>query len=501
VSRTAIACLASVLLFISLSGSLAIADSQFDHGFLVPVTLCGILVGISALRWLLGDIDVFDPVGIIGLLGVHFFYVAPLLHVSWGTWLWEVGGGMSTPGPRDWRPWLEKLAWLNAAGLVTYMMISHRLGRSRNSRPRVLDHRSARRLLLVGMIITAIAQAFVFFQFGGVAGMVDAYVSNRGALGGFGVVFLVSESFPILAFMMFALIAREHPFLRRWGWQLFALVVFVILKLVFGGLRGSRSNTMWGLFWAVGIIHFWVRPLPRRLILAGLPLLFVFMYLYGFYKSAGTDALRAFEGADARAELESSTHRTMDKVLLQDLARTDVQAFIVYVQDQPTRRLDLAYGRTYLGAAAQLIPRSVWPDRPPPKVQEGTDLFQGHGAYEAGYRVSKIYGLAGEALLNFGSIGVPIAFAVLGVLVARVRRVHSTITPDDGRALLLPLLVNLCFVVLTSDSDNVVFFLIKNGTVPTLVIWWANTHARAAGRGSLTAACSSDRKSGVWRPE
>lgn len=485
-SRTAVACLASVLLFVTLSGALAIADSRFYHPFLIPVTLCGILVGVDALRWVLGDLDVFDPVGILGLLGVHFFFVAPVLHVSWDAWLSEVGGGASTPGPRDWRPWIEQLAWLNVAGIVTYFVVSHRSPRRRSSPPRVLDQRSLRRLLIAGMIVTAIAQMFVYVQFGGVSGMVETYVSNRSALGGFGIVFLVSESFPILAFMFFALVTRDYPFLRSWGWLIAALVVFLVLKLLFGGLRGSRSNTLWGLFWAVGILHYWVRPLPRRLIIAGLPLLFAFMYVYGFYKSAGIDALRAFEGAAARAELESSTRRTMDKLFLQDLARTDVQAFILYVQDQPTRRLDLAYGRTYLGAAALLIPRSIWPDRPPSKMQEGTNLFHGDGAYEAGYRVSKIYGLAGEALLNFGKAGVPIAFWVLGLLVLRVRRVCSTVTPGDGRALLLPLLVNLSFVVLASDSDNIVFFLIKNGTVPALVVMLASRRVRSRARRSLS---------------
>ena len=59
--------------------------------------------------------------------------------------------------------------------------------------------------------------------------------------------------------------------------------------MVFGGLRGSRSQTVWSLFWATGIIHLWIRPLSKRFIAAGVCFLVAFMYLYGFYKGLGHD--------------------------------------------------------------------------------------------------------------------------------------------------------------------------------------------------------------------
>ena len=60
------------------------------------------------------DLDVFDPIGILGLFGVQLFLLAPLLHVSWDYWLDEV-----IP-PRDWRPWLGGMAALNFVGLLAY---------------------------------------------------------------------------------------------------------------------------------------------------------------------------------------------------------------------------------------------------------------------------------------------------------------------------------------------------------------------------------------------
>lgn len=47
------------------------------HWFVIPVSLCGILIGCDAADWIRGRLDIFDPVGIIGLLGVLFFFCTP----------------------------------------------------------------------------------------------------------------------------------------------------------------------------------------------------------------------------------------------------------------------------------------------------------------------------------------------------------------------------------------------------------------------------------------
>jgi hypothetical protein len=73
-------------------------------------------------------------------------------------------------------------------------------------------------------------------------------------------------------------------------------------------------------------------------------------------------------------------------------------------------------------------------------------------------------------MLNFGPLAVPVAFAVLGLVVRRVRRMLATMVSDDTRFLLYPLLINLCFVILVSDSDNVLFFVLKNGALPFLLV-------------------------------
>jgi hypothetical protein len=463
---------------------LVLAMPRFQHWFVLPVTLCGALVASDAVDWLRGRFDVFDPVGVLGIFGIYFFFFAPLLHVYWDRWISTAYWLAIVPPPADWRPWLGWMGWLDAAGLVVYRQVRERYvragplpgkagGGKDMGRPswRLAPERFGP-VLLLAIGLTTVAQVLVYLAFGGVGGYIAAFERQaRDSFAGMGWVFLFSESTPILLLFGFAAITGERA--RKVPWVTIALVLLVFfgLRLLFGGLRGSRSNTIWALVWGVGVIHLWVRPIPKRLIVAGLAFLLTFMYLYGFYKSVGRDALRAFEGEEVRAALVEETGRSFEGLLLADLGRSDIQAFILYRQEERDAGMELARGRTYLGALTLLVPKALWPGRPPTKQKEGTELFYGQGSYVPGRTyVSYVYGLAGEAMLNFGLWAVPVAFGLLGVLVGSLHRRMRSYEPRDARQLLVPFLVNLCIIGLVSDSDNLVFTLVKNGAVPFLVI-------------------------------
>ena len=204
----------------------------------------------------------------------------------------------------------------------------------------------------------------------------------------------------------------------------------------------------------------------------------LFMYLYGFFKDAGFDAFRAFESGSARADLEYRTQRNFESLVLDDLGRSDVQAFVLSRLMESNRDYQYALGRTYLGTLAILIPSSLWPDRPPTKVLEGTEVQYGNGTYlpyGPNRLVSlRVYGLAGETMLNFGPVAIPIAFVIFGCIVEWTRRRTLAWSSRDSRQLLVPFLVNVCIVVLIADSDNVLFFAIKSGFAPLLLIFFTS---------------------------
>jgi hypothetical protein len=452
------------------------ASRQSAHWFLIPVWFGGVLVGCDAVDWFRGRLNLFDPVGIIGLLGVHFFFFAPLLHVLWDSWMLYV------EPPPDWRDWLGGMAILNAAGLILYRGARKRAaGWGGDTTKETYWHLNRKRLLWsagFGLVLSGALQIWVYAQHGGIMGYIEEFsraldVNDApSSFVGMGWIFTVSESFPILAMIYFAAYSDRAPIARTWSVVILALLGMFVLQMLFGGLRGSRSNTIWGLFWAAGIIHFWIRPLTRKFVFAGIGFLVIFMYLYGFYKSLGRDAWTAFQDGTQASELGEKTGRTFDALLLGDLGRSDVQAFLLYRLSKPDRDYQYAWGRTYLGSIALLVPRAFWPDRPPIKVREGTEAQFGVGSWdEHDWSSECVYGLAGETMLNFGPTPIPFAYLIFGVLVGRLQRFVANLRRGDTRLLLCPFLVNLCFSVLQSDSDNLLFNFIKGGLIPLSVVW------------------------------
>ncbi len=449
---------------------LALSD-QFWHWFIAPVLMSGILIGIDAVDWVRGKVDLFDPIGLSGAFGWFFFFLAPLLTIATGYWL------MYVDPPAERRDWIGWMALLNLLGLVIYRGV--RLIYAQRERAITtfweIDRRRFYVLGAVALVVTALLQSYVYLSLGGIQGFIEAATDQRAIrlnLQGYGQIFMISESFPIIALMMFILYARaqKSPVYRSWLVLGVVLLIYFALKIFFGGLRGSRNNTIWGLFWAVGLIHFWIRPITRKFVLIGLVFLVIFMYVYGFYKNAGLDVMRLVDDPSARVELERDTRRDMATLLLADFGRSDVQAFLLYRLLRPDSDYEYAFGRTYAAAFAVLIPRSLL-ERMPSKTFEGTEALYGKGSYiPIDFEASQLYGIAGEAMLNFGFIAAPVSFIAFGLANCSVRRWLFGLAPGDARLLFYPFFSLFCFYMLACDLENIVFDTIKNIAVPLGIV-------------------------------
>lgn len=463
--------LAAVIIPCVVAAFAAFSDTLW-HWFLIPVTLCGILVGADALDWVRGRVGVFDPVGIIGLLGLHFFWLAPLLHVYRDVWMPEV-----IP-PDDWTTWIGWMALWNAGGLVLY-----RVGRrffARDLHPRTdtswqIEPHLFWIAVTAVLVISALGQFFVYLQYGGILGYITSIVaglSGMEAVQGMGWLLTLVETFPTFAIIAWVVYARDKEFARSWVIIGLVLLLFFTLKMLFGGLRGSRGHTIWGLLSAVGIIHFWIRPIPRKFFLLGGALLFVFMYGYGLFKAGGLDALQAIGDEQVREDIIAQSGRNLDYVILGDLGRSDVQAYVLYKLSLPDSDFEYARGRTYIGGLVSIVPSALWQNRPLSKLKEGTELIYGAGTFAPNeFWSSRQYGLAGEAMLNFGVLAVPVAFLVFGLVVGRVQQLQRQWRSYDARWFLFPALSVTCFVLLASDSDNITLILLQQVAIPGLFLW------------------------------
>ena len=441
------------------------SSQQFYHWFVIPVSICGVLMLKDVIEWLRSR-NLFDPAGLVALWGFHCFFTAPLMHVALNYWLPDVAP------PPDWRVWLGYMGFLNVAGLVCYEWCRRITFNERGagSSAWLINQNRFRIVAPIGILISTAAQAWVYHEFGGISGYMDARLHDPKMFEGMGKIFMISESAPILV----AFLALVHFRGRQIQWWKIgaATMVLFAMQLVFGGLRGSRSEMVFVLFWVVGCVHLMIRPVPWKLIAAGCAFLAVFMYVYGFYKNMGSNFTEAFSDSASQSEMGRRTGRTWKMLVLGDLARADLQAFILYRLIDDPKDVAFAKGRTYMGSVALLIPEFALPTKPETVAQEGTDIQFGSGAYLHGvWWSSRVYGLAGEAMLNFGPLSVPLIYGAFGLLMGWFRRFMGDLKPSDARILLIPFAIYMLVSTWGADSDNLIFGMVKNGLIPFLVVW------------------------------
>jgi hypothetical protein len=471
----------AVIVCLFVTWTFLLISDAFRHWFVFPVFAAGVLIVADVVDWARGKVGLFDPIGLVGIVGTLHFFLAPLLHVYWDHWIAYVAY------PPDWRDWLGWMALLNVAGLIVYRMTRGPRSLPQTLRPPkttwMLDRRRFTTALAVAIPVAAAFSLWIYVSFGGLSGYVDVYVRERQAFSGAGWMFMFADSLPILLLFAYVLVATVRRGARSWFVVGAVLLTVFALRFGFGALRGSRSTLVWALIWAVGVVHIWVRPLTRKLIAAGIVGVLLLIYLLGFYKGVGAEALTAFEGSRRRAQLEAETRNDISNVLLIDLGRSSIQSYLLYRLSN-VDEYDYGWGRTYAAGLAVVVPRAVWPNRPVLKVKEGTEALYGRGRFAPVVQEATfVYGLAGEAMLNFGPWAVPVAFGLFGLLVRAIRRFELRLPRGDVRRLVYPFLSVLCLVVLLSDSDNVTVFLLQNGLLPFAVLYAGSTKVFRGPRG------------------
>lgn len=459
-------CFIIILLFIALS------PEKFLHWSIIPIFISGVIIGTYLIRLITNKISIFDPIGIIGVFGFWFFFLTPLLHILYDYWMPLA----KISSPSDWKEWIGVWATLNLFGLLIFKFTLNLTFQKAKFKPKLwsIYNRTFWPSLIIGLLVSLGLQILVYIKFGGILGYIitfeEAYIHGFLPFLGWGIIFSLSESFPVLFFFLYILLAQRNKFIRKPSILWFMFIIFVILKILFGGLRGSRFEIIVSLFWAAATIYFMLRSFRiKEIFFVGLFSL-AFLYIYGFYKGAGRDVFSLLTGKVSLEELEKRTRRDEFVLFLGDLSRADVQSFLLY-RLLEVREYEYAWGRTYIGTLSLLIPRFIWPERPPTKVKEGTEALYGPGSYPI-FRATNVYGFAGEIMLNFGPLFVPIGFAIWGWLVGLIRRLLFNLNQGDPRFLVIPWLI--VFVSLSfpmSDSDNLLFFLAKYIALPYFIVF------------------------------
>lgn len=455
-------------------GILSLASTWWSesvaHWFLLPVMVCGILAGVDIVRWLRGRLDLFDPRTVIACLAFYGFFVAPILHVIWD----RFGAGYDLILFGDWRPWLGIMAALCALGLMGYrgahnFVFSRTMPSATNWQ---FDMRKFYPVFAFCLVLSVAGASTYLWQLGGILKEAQAFETDPAVFAGKGWLLVLAWPLAIFSFIILVVTLTDHErkIQRHLTTALLLLSALGIMHFLLMGWRGSRSATIWAFFWMAGIIHYRFRRLSRGVMAGGVILLIVFMYFYGFYKEQGRVGFEVLRSPSLWLEPQGY-RRDLKGLLLGDLARADSNAFILHNLIKDSGDYNYRWGLTYAGAFSVLIPKYFWSDRPEYKVDAGTEAQLGK---TTPWRSSRVYGLSGEALLNFGPFGVPVLFALLGGLLGWHRRKLRSWEASDSRMFLAPFFAILFVAGLVGDSDNLVFAAVTEGTLVCAAVFAAS---------------------------
>ncbi len=460
------------------------------HWALVPLGLCGAIEAPTLVRWLRGRADAFDPKSVVTMFVFHNTFIAPALHLLWDWY---------TPlvrVPQDPWEWFGRLALVNVVGLACFEL-AYRWTIATPPRPRpILRVRRARLALALalGAVVAVAAQVQLLRHFGGPSGLIEAYEARSEQFEGMGMFLMLAWPFPLIA-LLEVLIALTRSRTGPSGYLVVPLLAgFAVLHLAWAGLHGSRLSMLGGMFLAAGFCHFLVRRFRIRAVLLGLAAALAFSFVYSFYKGAGREGVAtALSGAGGLAQAEQQTGRDVGWLLLGDLARADVQMEELWTMYAANPEYELKLGGTYVGAAL-FIPRSIWPTRPRGAQEAYAELQEGRIAVRDGdVPNSRVFGLTGETLLNFGWSGVPIAYIAFGVVIGFVRRSIDSLRPGDARHLLAPLAILLVTALYLLDLSQVMFMFLQDCallTACTLVALWRPAVARPVAARAMAASAA-----------
>lgn len=447
----------------ALAVTFAILSPAVIHWFLIPLIACGTIAGVDVIRWIRGRLDLFDPKAVIGFLSFYGCFVTPVLHVVWDRF--GVNNDLLIGG--DWPPWLGAMAALNAASLLVYRTFHNYVFNYTAKSTTSWKIEKRRFHFFFSLALAAsVAGLYAFFSvLNGIPGMVKSFEENLQAYTGKGWLLVFAWPLSVLCFIILIYVWTDRKVRRRpASIGIFLVCAFGISQFVLMGWYGSRQATIWAMFWMAGIIHYRVDRLSRKVVAAGLVFLIAFMYFYGFYKEQGRAGFGVIE-TPATWLQPRGYQRDIKLLLLDDLARADVNAYILYNLTKFPKDYDYRWGLTYVGAPMFLVPRSLWPNRPNYKVDAGTEATFGKAS---SYDSTRVYGLTGEAMLNFGPLGVLPLYAVYGACLGWYRRKLTSWGLSDARMFLAPLVTILFVCAFIADSDNVLFLFVVDGSLITV---------------------------------
>ena len=315
------------------------------------------------------------------------------------------------------------------------------------------------RIVYVCAIVALGALVFIYIKLGGYGRIAQLYadrletsVTENDPLEGLGVVQALANTAPLWIFAC--------VMLRPWRSRVVRSLAFaqlVVLGWLSSGVFGNRQGMMFVIFFATFIYHTFVRRISRRAaqlvgICIAVAALAMIPFKFGIEFSELGDLSKNF--ADQRGVQLSMG--PISFFLFRDLSRFDVQVRALEAVQQSG--YELALGRSFVGAAAAIVPKAIWKDKPDTFAKEKSDIVRQTETNQSD-ETTLLFGMPGEYLVNFGVPGYLLSFVVIAWLIWLINRIGT----ESHRRWAIVRIVSypLPFLFLLFDSNVIAYYVMR----------------------------------------
>ena len=421
--------------------------------YLFPLSLCGIVSLCNVVKYLFRP-RFFENIYLVVWIVLFInSFVAPLIHFFHDFWVDNLPFC-----PSDWSNYAFLTSLFYFVGILIFSVLLTTPKSIIPYKSVWVVKKSATRIVCCLFVLSFLVQVYIYMQMGGIVGYIANFTDNEESFSGLGMYFLLSELGPYL-YLIYFVVKNKDKNIGSVKISVF-FVVFLLLALFFGGLRGSRSNTLFTLIQGILTIHLLLYRFNLKHVCFFVIFFFVFMYVGRLYKDQGINIVNVQNAVETRQALTKNDLSQVEMIVIGDLSRYGINTYeICRLLTNPD--YDLKWGQTYFWGVLTFVPLgSIVIDNFDIKgrSESAEELMYGKNT---GYVNSRIFGLLGEWLLNFGLYMFFIPYIIMGFILRKMRVATMRILYSDIRMLMLPVVMVFVPTLILSDSSNIVFFFLK----------------------------------------
>lgn len=424
----------------------------------IPILLCGEIATAQLVKVIKQKDFMFNVYFYVWVFTIISTFIAPCINLYHDEWVsyW--------PRPNSWVPYAFWTSLMYLVGIIIWSSMLREEEKPIKPSHRVLKP-NWKFVLIVFMLISLAAQLYVYYLAGGILGYMMRFTDEADAFEGMGLFFILSESFPYI-FLLYILLNSKKR-LKRFQFFLLILTLFII-TMFFGGLRGSRSNTILFMVIAVIMLNIFLYRIKTSDIVVLLIAFFVFMYVGRLYKDYGVNMI--YE--ESAASLSGSSMNSTESVITGDLSRYSVNAYQLFLMRENPKHgihssFQKAHGQTYLWGFLTFVPGGkviINKYHLQSRTYFATALFFGN---QPNRKNTRILGPMGEWFINFGYFTFFVPYLILGYLFRYFRNITKCLPKNDVMFLVVPSFLTWLPQLVLADFSNIMFFFVKR----VFIIW------------------------------